>query len=96
MRVEKTLTQTLASQLSFEQSFIETSIIFIPSLAPIAFSLPGGERNEIGTEKYTRKNLTTCQQDVFAIVRNRLVASLTISCNNVVISSRATKLSTSC
>jgi hypothetical protein len=31
---------------------------------------------------HARKNLTTCQQDVFA---NRLVASLPTSCNNAII-----------
>ena len=40
---------------------------------------------------HTYKNLTTCEQDVFAC--NRLLASLSTNCNNAVIYQVATRLS---
>jgi hypothetical protein len=46
----------------------------------------------IETANNTHKNLTICQQDV--TVRNRLVASLSTSCNNVVILSGCYKVVT--
>jgi hypothetical protein len=42
---------------------------------------------------HTRKNLTTCHQEERS-VRNRLVASLSTSCNNAVISSSCYKVGT--